>query len=94
MAQSINAKAFTVGENVVFGQGKYAPGTQEGQKLLAHELTHVAQQEDGQKQIERKSAAFFLVRIQSPQIMIKYFQTAGSNHPGGNQKSEKTAHWD
>jgi len=43
-AQSVNALAFTVGRDVVFATGQYAPHTQAGQKLLAHELTHVVQQ--------------------------------------------------
>jgi hypothetical protein len=41
---SIEARAFTVGRDVVFGAGQYAPGTQTGRTLLAHELTHVVQQ--------------------------------------------------
>ena len=43
-ARSINAKAFTVGRNIAFGSGQYAPHSHEGQKILAHELTHVVQQ--------------------------------------------------
>ncbi|SRR5579883_20627 len=43
-AQAVNALAYTVGHNVVFGTGQYAPGTNEGRGLLAHELTHVVQQ--------------------------------------------------
>lgn len=43
-AQAVNARAFTVGQDVVFGVGEYAPRTGEGQRLLAHELTHVLQQ--------------------------------------------------
>lgn len=43
-AQSVNALAYTVGRDVVFGAGQYAPGTSAGQRLLAHELTHVVQQ--------------------------------------------------
>jgi hypothetical protein len=43
-AQAVNALAYTVGAHVVFGTGRYAPGTPDGQRLLAHELTHVAQQ--------------------------------------------------
>jgi hypothetical protein len=43
-AQSINAKAFTTGRDIVFGSGQYSPGTSSGKHLLAHELTHVAQQ--------------------------------------------------
>jgi Domain of unknown function (DUF4157) len=42
--QSLNASAFTLGSDVFFSKGAYEPGTQRGQKLLAHELTHVVQQ--------------------------------------------------
>lgn len=44
-AQSLNALAFTRGRDIVFAKNRYAPGTQDGRRLLAHELTHVAQQE-------------------------------------------------
>ena len=43
-ARSVNALAYTVGRNVVFGTGQYTPGTSEGRRLMAHELTHVVQQ--------------------------------------------------
>jgi len=43
-ARVVNARAFTVGLDVVFGAGQYAPGTSEGRRLMAHELTHVVQQ--------------------------------------------------
>ncbi|MFI0607105.1 MAG: DUF4157 domain-containing protein [Anaerolineae bacterium] len=43
-ARAVNARAFTVGRDVVFGAGEYAPGTTEGRRLLAHELVHVTQQ--------------------------------------------------
>ena len=43
-ARALNALAYTVGRDVVFGAGQYAPGTRAGQQLLAHELTHVVQQ--------------------------------------------------
>jgi len=46
-AKSVNAKAFTVGYDVVFGAGQYMPDNFNGQKLLAHELTHVIQQNGG-----------------------------------------------
>src|SRR5205085_6395919 len=39
-AHAINAVAYTVGHNIVFGEGRYAPRVGEGQQLLAHELTH------------------------------------------------------
>jgi hypothetical protein len=43
-AQAVNALAYTVGRDLVFGEGQYAPGTRKGLQLLAHELTHVVQQ--------------------------------------------------
>jgi hypothetical protein len=46
-AQNVNALAYTVGHNVVFGAGQYAPATASGRQLLAHELTHVVQQNKG-----------------------------------------------
>jgi hypothetical protein len=43
-ANAVNAVAYTVGYDVVFGLGRYAPMTSDGRRLLAHELTHVIQQ--------------------------------------------------
>lgn len=43
-AEAMNAKAFTIGNDIVFGAGQYAPHTDSGKELLTHELTHVAQQ--------------------------------------------------
>jgi hypothetical protein len=45
LARALNARAFTVGQDVVLGAGQYALGTTEGMRLLAHELTHVVQQQ-------------------------------------------------
>ena len=54
-AESMGARAFTVGSDVHFGRGEFAPGSKEGDRLLAHELTHVVQ---GQKSgVQRKPAA-------------------------------------
>lgn len=43
MSSSIQAKAFTHGNDIYFNQGQYSPETTEGQKLVAHEVTHVVQ---------------------------------------------------
>jgi hypothetical protein len=43
-AGTLNAQAFTRGQDIYFGTGRYQPGTPPGQRLLAHELTHVVQQ--------------------------------------------------
>jgi len=42
-ASAVNARAYTLGRDIVFGAGQYRPGTSEGKRLLAHELTHIVQ---------------------------------------------------
>jgi hypothetical protein len=44
-AAAVNARAYTLGSHTVFGANQFAPQTTEGRKLLAHELTHVVQQQ-------------------------------------------------
>ena len=46
-AKSVQAHAYTVGNDVVFQSGKYAPESDSGKRMLAHELTHVVQQRSG-----------------------------------------------
>lgn len=53
--RSLNAQAFTTGQDIFFGQGKYEPGSQGGQKLIAHELTHVVQQGGAQRKPQAKA---------------------------------------
>ncbi|MEM8637262.1 MAG: DUF4157 domain-containing protein [Cyanobacteria bacterium P01_G01_bin.54] len=64
--QSIQAKAFTTGQDVFFRQGAYAPESRGGQALLAHELTHVVQQSGGL--VQRSSLPSEpVIRLQSPE---------------------------
>jgi hypothetical protein len=44
-ARTVNAMAYTAGCDIAFGAGQYAPTTTTGLRLLAHELTHVVQQD-------------------------------------------------
>jgi hypothetical protein len=46
-ARAVRALAYTVGHNIVFGSGQFAPSGDSGRRLLAHELTHVIQQTGG-----------------------------------------------
>ena len=46
-ADALGADAYTTGRNIYFASGKYAPASQEGQRLIAHELTHTVQQAKG-----------------------------------------------
>lgn len=57
-AAGFGARAFTAGQDVHFGAGEYAPGTKEGDRLLAHELTHAvqAQRSGAQRKVEDASA--------------------------------------
>ncbi len=55
--RAVNARAFTVGRDVVFGAGQYVPETDSGRHLLAHELTHIVQQNRG-----RTTVLFLLSR--------------------------------
>ncbi len=52
--KAINARAYTIGRDMIFGNGQYAPETAQGKKLLAHELTHVMQQTSNPKRFQRK----------------------------------------
>jgi Domain of unknown function (DUF4157) len=56
-ARAMDALAYTVAPDIVFGAGQYAPHTTVGRTLLAHELTHVIQREAGGAQMQRKPVA-------------------------------------
>ena len=51
-SRALQARAFTLGNDIAFNEGAYRPGTDPGRRLLAHELTHVAQQ--GAASVQRK----------------------------------------
>jgi Domain of unknown function (DUF4157) len=79
-AEGMAANAFTLGSHIVLGAGRYAPGTQRGDRLLAHELTHVVQQSQpnaagspAQAEAEASASASGVVSGQHVQV-----QTAGA----------------
>src|SRR5690606_28139583 len=53
-ADRINALAYTAGTHIVFNTGQYQPGSENGKRLLAHELTHVVQQGGSTGAIQRQ----------------------------------------
>ena len=80
-SRSIQARAFTHGRDIAFGSGEYAPHTQEGRRLIAHELTHVVQQGEASDQrapdaIQRDIAEDQLASTPVEQIMAdeSYFE--------------------
>ncbi|MGZ5442171.1 MAG: eCIS core domain-containing protein [Thermoanaerobaculia bacterium] len=70
-ARGTEARAYTLGRDIVFGAHEYAPGTVEGRRLLAHELTHVVQQEGGVRRagapVQRSATDKVLQRAPAPQ---------------------------
>lgn len=56
-AKSVHAKAYTLGEHIVFADGAYAPESGEGKELLAHELAHVVQQKPERLSRKEEEAA-------------------------------------
>ncbi len=63
-ARSINANAYTVGSDIVFGAGGFQPQTNSGRRLLAHELTHVMQQRSSQPRLHRQTDDFRVTQVQ------------------------------
>lgn len=53
-ADAVGALAYTVGHQLVFGDGQYAPGSSSGRELIAHELAHVLQQGAGGRRLRRR----------------------------------------
>ena len=67
--RSIQARAFTTGQDIFFRQGEYASGSKQGQELLAHELTHVVQQNGNA--IKAKSGQGVTVSESSPETTVQ-----------------------
>ena len=65
-ATALDADAFTTGRDIYFASGKYAPASAEGRHLLAHELTHVVQQAEGQTPAELTHSNGSNVEIGAP----------------------------
>lgn len=77
-ARRLNARAFSLGRQIVFGAGEYSPMTQEGKRLLAHELVHVIQQGAGDDSRPRR-----LQRQPTPESTgVEEFPSAESEIPG------------
>jgi hypothetical protein len=82
LAAAIGAKAFAVGEHIVFGDGHFAPGAGSGRRLLAHELAHVAQQQRGGSSsaaVEPRAKAAAAAAIQGETVSR---QAIGGAEPG------------
>jgi hypothetical protein len=65
-ARDVSANAYTVGHDIVFGAGQFAPQTLEGRRLIAHELTHVVQQSRSQSPIAASTRPGLVQRQKDP----------------------------
>ena len=88
-AQSINARAFTLGNDVVFGAGQYSPGTVSSRRLLAHELTHVVQQK-GVSPEGGNAVASPLSTLQSPVVHLIQRDGGTDNPPKPKRRPSVT----
>jgi hypothetical protein len=69
-ARSVQAQAYTVGNHIVFGAGRFAPATETGRQLIAHELVHVRQQaSSGVTTLQCKMDDAQLAQAKAPAIM-------------------------
>jgi hypothetical protein len=97
-ARSVNALAYTVGRDVVFGAGQYTPGTMAGKRLLAHELTHVVQQGglraealdriDSPTSANEKEAASIAERLEENMLHQSQASAIVSSHSKGTLQRE------
>jgi uncharacterized protein DUF4157 len=80
-ARIVNARAFTVGRDVVFGAGQYAPWTTVGKRLLAHELTHVVQQQAMARpeagRLFRQTYELTTGKVRNPLVRLGNFRNRG-----------------
>ena len=89
--KSIQAKAFTTGQDVFFRQGAYEPSSRGGQELIAHELTHVVQQNGGavQRTHNHQQKTTELAYKVNTQDLPSVIQRAGSSTPTQTPSSKE-----
>ena len=99
-AESAQARAFTVGDHIVFGPGQFAPNSPEGQHLLAHELAHVVQQREqtgpvgDEKETEREAqeAAHEVESGGTPAVRERAAPGTVQKQPKGSKSSGAPSH--
>jgi hypothetical protein len=74
-ALTLQSRAYTVGNDIVFAPGEYRPQTREGRQLLAHELAHVVQQSCAPHHTRPRTLTLSLSRVPSSQVQRKLIAT-------------------
>jgi hypothetical protein len=85
-ARSVNALAYTVGQDVVFGAGRYAREAIESHRLLAHELTHVIQQSVGSAAMVQRQLEIPVFDEFDPCIIVEGRKVCGSDAKAACEK--------
>lgn len=80
-ATAVQARAYTVGQDVVMGNGQFSPDTRRGRRLLAHELTHVVQQSRGGG---ASAGAPIVQRAGFGEVKIAESTQSGTSQPSGD----------
>ncbi len=88
-AKNINAKAYTVGNNIVFNEGQFDPASLDGKKLMAHELAHVMQQEKNEN-ISRKGEEETGQECTAGSVNLEALTDAKYKKGAGTAKNEVT----
>lgn len=86
--QSIQARAFTTGQDVFFRGGAYQPGNRGGQELIAHELTHVLQQDGG---VVQRQSNCKIDELLQDQFATHSFTSRFQAHSVPGEEREKSA---
>ena len=90
LSRSLGAEAFTVGNDVFFGEGRFTPGSSSGMGLLAHELTHVVQQGgSSMRRVDPNAVAVSRSPLAGTQ-MIRRVDYNDSSNLEGSAMAEKT----
>lgn len=88
-AKEVNAKAYTIGNHIVFNEGRFNTESSEGKKLMAHELVHVMQQQ-GMEQISRKGEESKEKECTAGSVDLEAETNATYNKGAGIAKNEVT----
>ena len=86
-ARLVNALAYTVGDDIVFGEGAYSPGSAATRRLLAHELAHTLQQSASPLRLQR--ACLTAAECAAPQATLQNFVATTVADPKNVSKAAK-----
>lgn len=95
-ASAVHARAFTVGQDIFFAQGSFEPGSLSGKQLLAHELTHVVQSQQGRVQNAEGhgrtvSQPGHSLETEAEAAASRIGTSVSSHEPGAGKDKEQTA---